>query len=319
MICPSCGKSVADDALMCPWCHAPIEMTRKMSLKGAQWCPSCGVLVAPGTRECPKCGTVLPDPSAGGRRQRDLDLPEIGNTGIMDVVHDIESAIPSESSDELGARRADRPPRARALVLALILAVLVVGGAVLLITHPWDPQATRISATTPADTSMQGFPGFITSLTGQDSSSGGQASRVSASEALEDAHESLGELYSRYEESEELLRSEGVGGDMDAEGLSDGLDGARAVSLEVSNLIAGLGDYDDGSNSEQVAGLETLGNWLRNCCDALTDAWSAAASSDDVEADSDAILSELDAARDYAARFEDAYDEWGTGEARAQE
>lgn len=320
MICPSCGRSVADDAFMCPWCHAPLDMTRKMSLNGARWCPSCGALVAPGATECPKCGTVLPgEAPEGARRQRDLDLPEIGNTGVMDAVHDIESAIPSEEGDELGARRADRPPRTRALVLALILAVLVVGGAVLLITHPWDPQATSISATTPADTSMQGFPGFIESLTGQDASTSDQSARVSAAEALDDAHETLGKLSARVDESEELLRSEGVSGEMGADELSVALDEARAISLEVSNLISSLGDYDDGSNSTQVAELETLGSWLRNRCDALTDAWSAAVASDDVETDSAAILSGLDAARDYATRFEGAYDEWGADASASQE
>ena len=198
MICPSCGRHVPDDALVCPGCHAPLDVTRKLSLSDARWCPACGALAAPGAEVCPKCGTPLAEEKGPERRQRDIDLPEIGNTGMMDalgetgVMAGVESAIPPEDGVELGGQRADRMPRQRSVLLAVLLAVLVVGGAALLITHPWNPEATRISATTPADTSMQGFPGFLDSLSGQDTSVGSGEKPLSAVDALAQCHDELG-------------------------------------------------------------------------------------------------------------------------------
>ena len=321
MICPSCGANVPGDSLTCPVCRSPLDVTRKISLVDARWCPHCGALASPGAAECPKCGMPLEDEKrpVPERRTRDLDLPDIGHTGIMPALDDpdndlppitqIESAIPSEGEEALGSGRADRMPRMRALSLAGVLAVLVVGGAALLITHPWDPSATRISATTPADTSMQGFPGFVESLVGQDGGGSGEG-YTTASEALEDAYESLGDLSSRIDQNEDLLRSTGVSSDSTREQREEGLETAKSISLEVSNLITEVTSLDDGSNSEVVDRLATLGNWLRNRCDALTSAWGLSVSSEDPAADSDDILAEVGASQDYRRRFGQSYSQW---------
>ncbi len=316
MICPSCGRRVPDEAITCPSCHASLDVTRKLSLTGATWCPACGALVAPGVSECPKCGTTVRE-HRPERRRREIDLPDIGNTGMMDALGApgetgamtrIESAIPPEDDAALGTRRVDRLPRTRAIVLAALLAVVVVGGAALLITHPWNPEATRISATTPADTSMQGFPGFLESLTGQDSAGGGEV--TSAAELLSQEHERLGELAESVGESEELLKSDGVSAESTDEQRAEWLDEAEEVSIEVSNLISEVSSLDDGTNTEAVDSLVTLGSWLRNRCDILTSAWELAAASDDIESDAAAIVSELSSSRDYARRFEQQYDLW---------
>lgn len=314
MICPSCGRRVPDDALACPGCGASLDTTRKMSLSGATWCPACGALAAPGATECPKCGTSLAAEKDGARRQRDLDLPEIGNTGMMDALgdvgalHGVESAIPPEDGDV--ARRFDRLPRPRALALAGLLAVVVVGGAALVITHPWDPTATRTATTTPADTSMQGFPGFIESLTGQDVETGDPGAATSVADGLTKIYEELGTLSERVDQSEELLRGEGVSGEMSEDEVASALDGARQIALDVSNAISELETLDDGSYPDALSELSTLGNWLRNRCDALTAAWEEVSSSDDVAADAAAILSEVNAARDYKRRFAQSYAQW---------
>ena len=323
MICPSCGRRVPDDALVCPGCGASLDTTRKMSLSGATWCPACGALAAPGATECPKCGTSLVAEKDGGRRQRDLDLPEIGNTGMMDALgdvgalHGVESAIPPE--DDAAARRSDRLPRPRALVLAGLLAVLVVGGAALVITHPWDPTATRTATTTPADTSMQGFPGFIESLTGQDVETGDPSATTSVADALTEVHEELGTLSERVDQSEELLRGEGVSGEMPEDEVASALDAARQIALDVSNALSNLETLDDGSYPDALSELSTLGSWLRNRCDALTAAWEEAASSDDVSADAASILSEVNAARDYKRRFAQAYAQWELDEVQTED
>ena len=129
MKCPHCGAGVPDGALSCPACRTALDVTQKISLGDATWCPSCGALVAPGAQTCPKCGSSLV-PEDPVRPTRDLDLPEIGNTGMMDaldsgetgVMTRIESAIPPEGDESSRSALRDRIPRPRSFALAALLA-----------------------------------------------------------------------------------------------------------------------------------------------------------------------------------------------------
>lgn len=331
MKCPCCGSRVPEGAIRCPRCRAALDVTQKISLEGASWCPSCGALVAPGATSCPKCGADLADREPPQHPVRDIGLPEIGDTGVLDaedgsddtgVIARIESAIPPEDGSSSSARR-DRIPRPRAFVLAALLAILVVGGSVLLITHPWDPTSSQ-RATEPADTSMSGYPGFLEFLTGQDrgsatsSTSDGDSESedeeeeepLTPLEAIEQAFDELSELAEEVDASEALLRTDGISGDDDAR--SAGLSEAGLVSIEVSNLIASAQDLDDddGAYTDAIANLVTLGNWLRNRCDALTEAWQLSVDSSDPAADEASILAPVEAASVYATLFEQNVDEW---------
>ena len=197
--------------------------------------------------------------------------------------------------------------------LAALLAVVVVGGAAVLITHPWDPTATQTKATTPADTSMSGFPGILESLTGQDvrgGSDGEGAEQLDAFSVLESSYESLSALSERVDASEESLRDVGVSGDDDAR--SKGLSDAQAISLEVSNLISQVGMLDDGGGaySDDISNVITLGNWLRNRCDALTEAWQRSVDAEDPAASASSILAPVEGSSDYARLFSENYDAW---------
>lgn len=317
LTCPSCGRRVEDGALVCPHCHAPIEATQRISLSEALWCPGCGALLPPGTTTCPKCGTQVA-PERPRRRARKLDLPEIGDdedgTGRTGVMTRIESAIPP--TDDEGGRAAarDRIPRPRVFALAALLAVVVVGGATLLITHPWDPTATRTRASEPADTTYSGFPGTVDTLTGQDADGTDAAADKSDDatplEQVSAAHEQLGSLAEKVNESEDSLRAlvSGVV-EMDAaEGLAD----AQQTSIDVSNLISSASTLPDdgGALAEDLEHLVTLANWLRNRCDALTEAWGEAAAASDATSVADSVTATLDAASDYRALFERNFDAW---------
>lgn len=317
MKCPNCGSEVVDGALACPFCQFELGLTQKISLSSATWCPVCGALVPEGEHVCPKCHSALePEPV---RVTRDLELPEIGDeedeegSGETGVITRIESAIPTPGQGSSPGALRDRMPRTRAMMLAAAFAVLVVGGSILLITHPWDPNATQTKATTPADTSMSGYPGSIDSLKGQDkettTGTEGQGGGAILS-SLTSAYEQLGSLSARVDESEATLRSDGVSGDADARAA--GSEDATALSLEVSNLISTIQSTSDadGFYSDAKNNLLTLGNWLRNRCDALTESWGLSASSDDPAADEDAILLPMDAAAGYARLFEENYDSW---------
>lgn len=322
MICPSCGARVSDGTLVCPRCHEPIGVTQKISLGDASWCPDCGALVPPGADACPKCGCDVSEPPAAEpvRRVRDLDLPSIGDTGVIptddqdltNVMTRFESAIPDADDASTPSARSDRMPRTRTFALAAVLAVVVVGGAALLITHPWDPDATSISATTPADTSMAGFPGLLETLTGQDSSSDSEtlSAAEQIAEDMAEYYEELGEISGLLDESEEDLGTTGVSGD--AEARAAGLEDVEAIAIELSNLISTMGEsYDDTSSwADEMSNLVTLGNWLRNRCEALADAWELSAESDDPAADSEEILAEAAAGNAYATLFEQYYEAW---------
>ena len=319
--CPRCGASVDESALSCPRCHAALDVTQRMSLSDAVWCPSCGALVAPGSRTCPKCGASLASPSPS-RARRDLDLPEIGATGELfglgaedsertGVMTRIESAIPPADGASSPAAPEDRMPKTRSLLLAALLAVLVVGGAALLITHPWDPSATQTRATTPADTSLSGFPGEVKELTGQDSSQGGDAQDGEGSatpeEELASAYATLGDLSGRVDESEQALRA--ACEDVSGADFAAGLEEAQAVSIEVSNLISQV-ELVSGADEGDVENLLTLGNWLRNRCDALTAAWELGSSASDASSEVSSMLSGVDTSAEYGRLFDQSYDGW---------
>lgn len=324
MICPACGARVSDGAVTCPRCHELLGVTQKLTVSDATWCPACGALVPPGAETCPKCGSAVPGreperPSTRRSRELDEDLPSIGNTGVMPAAEDsestnvmtrIESAIPQADDASTPSARSDRMPRTRSFALAALLAVVVVGGGTLLITHPWDPDATSISAKTPADTSMQGFPGILESLSGQDGTGERESASEQVSRALESAYEQLGELSARVDESEDALRSDGLSASADER--AEGLSGAQAIAIDISNLISDVsGTVDEtSSRAEDMENLETLGNWLRNRCDALVDAWEACAESADPAADSDEILGRLDAGSAFKELFAQSYDGW---------
>ena len=309
---------------MCPRCHEPIGVTQKISLGDASWCPGCGALVPQGAETCPKCGCDVraPQPEGPVRRTRELDLPSIGNTGVIpvedgddtNVMTRIESAIPDADDASTPSARSDRMPRTRSFVVAAVLAVVVVGGAALLITHPWDPDATSISATTPADTSMAGFPGFLESLTGQDSSGETTSVAEQIAEDMADYYETLGELSERLDASEEELETTGISGTADERAA--GLEEAEAIAIEVSNLISTMSEtYDDTSAwADEMSDLSTLANWLRNRADALVDAWELSAASDDPAAESDEILAEASSGDTFATLFEQYYESWDPSE-----
>lgn len=322
MICPSCGASVSEDALTCPRCHEPLGVTQKLSLGEATWCPGCGALVPPGAHTCPKCGRDVrpPEEDEPARRSRelDLDLPSIGDTGIVPVEDEeetnvmtrIESAIPGADDSSTPSARSDRMPRTRSFVVAAAMAVAVVGGATLLITHPWDPDATSISATEPADTSMQGFPGILESLSGQDDSGEQVSAAEQVAQNMREYYEELGELSARVDESEDELRSTGVTGDADERAA--GLEAAEGIAIEVSNLITDMsGTFDDTSSwADDMGNLTTLANWLRNRCDYLVEAWELSAESDDPAQDRADILAEAARGSTFADLFEENYGSW---------
>ncbi len=341
MICPNCHAHIADGLIECPVCSNQLGLTQKISLQKASWCPCCGALVAPGARVCSKCLSVVEVKGAEApveRSIRKLDLPTIEDPESTHHVGEpsvppidaglapeaaparddaaIESAIPPTGPNAASASmRHDRMPKLRVLVFAGFMAILVVGGMTFAITHPWDPDASSTRATTPIDTSTAGSPGNVTALTGQDGVKA-QSAEDSLFNTIESDYNRLGELANQVNNNEAALLSTGVSGD--AAARAQGKSDASAISIEVSNLISSMSGLDDGAGSytETLSNLTTLGNWLRNRCDALTSAWQLSVDSADPAADASSITYPVKSTygggtkSSYQTLFEENYEAW---------
>lgn len=313
MICPSCGSNIPDGSEVCPACHADLAVTRVMPRLTGTFCPTCGALVPAGSACCPKCGM----PVGTDARTPSREVREPSDPGRTNTLPRIESAIPSEPSASGDAYPDDRLPRTKVIVTATLASLLVVGGAALAITHPWDPSATDMRATTPADTSQAGFPGTVSALRGQDSQTVSQTV-VSGDDAtlaaLEQAWASLGDLSGRTDENERSFKDKAVSGSSSER--SAGKAQAQQIAIEVSNLLDQIGEIDvtSGTYTDQRQNLVTLGNWLRNRLDALVAGWTRSAASDDPATEADRIEQPVESQRQangktsYANLFADSYD-----------
>ena len=346
MICPTCGTSVPDDAVRCPACHADLGRATSVAPPQGTWCSSCGSLVPDGEDVCPHCGMPVVRP----RHARASDVPRLGTVGgegeggdtdetptddtdALPLDEDagderferedtafvprIESALPAEPvSGNDGLRRAPAL-RVRTLVVALAAALLFVGGGMLFLTHPWDPNASDSRAKSEADTSMAGFPGIVTELKGQDggSAEGGEVESGDAAtyRKLSAVYGQLKDLESRADASERSYRELAASSDADARAKAKG--DADQLALDVSNLIAGLSDIDvtSGTYADDLEHMTTLANWLRNRTDALSGAWKRAMEVSNPSAHAqeiDAYLPDSSRSGSYRELFDEHYDEW---------
>ena len=312
MNCPHCGTLVPEGSLYCPNCRFEIGATQRIPKPSGTWCPSCGALVPSGADVCDKCGRPLHEQKAP-RAVRRISLPEIEREERPKTKARIESALPPEEGLVPATKSPDRLPRPRMLLFAALMALIVVGGAVVLITHPWDPRATDYRATEDADLSMVGFPGTRETLSGQDSSrSDATAGTTSTFDTLSALYDRLGELSARADACEETFFELAVSGTEEERAAAS--DEVLALSLELSNTISEIGQVSgsNGAYAEDVSNLVTLGNWLRNRVDALSSAWSVSLSYADPSQAQDAVEAPVTSS-DYgtwASLFEENYDAW---------
>lgn len=327
MICPVCKTEVPDDASVCPACRTDLSVTRVMPRLQGSWCPSCGALIPDGSDACPKCGTPLKvksNVSEVAKRVPSLEdtqahapvSPESTN-----VMPRIESAIPAEPdpADEVYGR--EYLPRTRKFLFAAVASLVIVGGGILLITHPWNPTLTATRATTPADVSTAGFPGEVTHLKGQDSVTDTVTTVASADEQtyseLIDAYTELGQISKQADELESELDEVGISGS--AEERAQGNEDAQTLSISISNLMTSISKIEvstTGTYTEDRSNLVTLGNWLRNRIEAIASAWERSAASDDPSSNEDYILAPMlgnrssDGSEAYVNLFSSNYADW---------
>ncbi len=305
MRCPNCGAEVPAGAVACPSCHYDLGLTQRIPVTKVAWCPTCGALVPPDAHSCPKCGAPVGATarSKSGQAVRDLGIPTIegpvatdgedvdeGGADATRAMPRIESAIPSEPGPESATVRHDRMPRTRVLMVAAGAALVLAGGMALWITHPWNPNLYITHAQTDADTSMAGYPGYISALSGQDGStatssdsssdssdsssdSGSDTGTKSVYQSISDDYDKLGTYADQLDQSVADLTTTGVSG-TESERES-GKATADQTAIELSNLIDDIASLDDsdGTYADDISNMTTLGNWLRNRSDAICEAW----------------------------------------------
>ncbi len=311
--CPHCGSIVADDAVVCPACHAELDLTASLPRLTGSYCPSCGALVPEGSTNCPKCGMWVesrPAPKRGRRVQATVG----DDPAAPDATNELprfESAVPSEK-DLRDPYLREHPVRLRAVFVAAAACVAVVGGAVLLIAHPWDPDAFSIRATAPADTSQAGFPGTVDTLQGQDSKGSGSDTVKSGDETtyegLSNAYTALGDLSGRLDDSVSELEEKGFSGT--AQERQEGQRRAATLGVEISNCISDIQGVDttSGTYEDEREELLKMGNWLRNRSDIVSSAWSEAASAPDPSSAREEVLSSVRGeASSFGSLFKQAY------------
>lgn len=310
MICPYCGTHIADGLTICPACHA--DLTKAVpdasAIQTERYCKSCGALIPEGATVCPNCGmpveeeAIQPAEKAAVQLQQQQEKPHLA------------SAIPAASDPYSATTANERMPRRRVFLVSFIAALIVVGGAVLLITQPWNPDPYSLKATEAADTSMAGFPGERSKLASQDSDIN-DATKNGDQQIFEEVNNyyaDLGDLKDKLYSSEQSLRDALDSRNPD---YTQGYQTAQQDANDLSNLINKIQDIDTstGTYNDDINNITTLGNWLRNWSDELMNAWAKANGGD---TDKDDVLFGLDSAKrddgknSYQALFEQNYDSW---------
>ena len=126
-------------------------------------------------------------------------------------------------------------------VVALVSAVLFVGGTTLYITRPWDPNAYAIHSFVDADTSMEGYPGVLTHLSGQDSVEAAeqQAYVDGAAGSLDTFEQQMGERAGEADSILSQLEAYLAGSDVDLSSLATSTHALKdAFASEVAAMEA---------------------------------------------------------------------------------
>lgn len=297
MRCPSCGSEVADDAASCPACGAELDATRVLRLPPTRWCPLCGALVRADDEVCPSCGAPLParrraaapagemsggTGAAGAGRARHGAGPSHASAAPADSVAPAEVA-PRFDGAAGAAGEGGEPFRPRPLVVALACALVVTGGTVLAIAHPWDPgtRARHVQTMTPSTSDVR----QVRTLSGQDET-GSSAARLgrrgarSTYEWASDAYALVGELGRRVGDNHDALVRAAQTADA-ATGLDDGSDEARRLVRELDQLEDDLAGEDvDDAYASDVGHLRALVGWLSTCARGLSGGWDALSASE---------------------------------------
>lgn len=291
------------------------------------YCPSCGTLVPEGVENCSVCGMRVrtkaakqPKPEkiaaagaiAGATEKTDEgSSSKKGSTTKKAAASKLESAIPAENEIK-DPYHHENPMRLKSVMVASFAALVLVGSAILFITHPWDPHAFDTKATTPADPAQEYVPDQVDALKGQDSGNVVAEEVVSGDEAtykkFTNTYLKFGDFSKSLESSTSDLEKFGFTGD--AKAVTEGKNNANQLDINISNLISEIQstDVSSGKYYSQQQDLIKMGNYLRNEADILLTAWKKATQSSNPAAEKNSILQPVKTSgANYANLFSEAY------------
>lgn len=330
MICPSCKSEIPDDASICPACRTNLSMTRVMPRLQGSWCPACGALVPQDSEKCPKCGTPVHIETKAKKLseriasidEQDSDDEDSQQTSVMPRIDSAIPSAPDPQEEALYGR--EHLPRVQMFLFAAFASLFIVGGGIILITHPWDPSLTDTRATTAADVSTAGYPGEVDRLSGQDkrlSATDAATSTVSADEQtyndLIDCYTELGQISKQADELEDELDEYGISGS--SEEREQGYGDAHTLSVTISNLITSISNIEvstTGTYTQDRDNMVTLANWLRNRIEAIETSWERSSAASNPQDSSDYILAPMQGNREddgseaYINLFNSNYANW---------
>ncbi len=275
------------------------------------YCSSCGSLVPPGQENCPVCGMRVKSKKVAGKRRIDPPKVDPSDPEKTGKFAKLESIIPAEQ-DIRDPYRRENPIRLRNIFVASTAAILIVGTFLLLLIHPWDPNAFASKAQAPYDTSNEANPGKRDSLKGQDGSDEGTGDVESGDEAtykkLLAAYEDFRKQADALDANVDDLETYGFNGDSKA--VDAGKETASQIAIAISNDISEVSSTDttSGKYYQQQQDLITMGNYLRNRADIVSEAWQKVARSSSPARDKASILQPVKGeAANYANLFNQAY------------
>lgn len=223
--------------------------------------------------------------------EADLDLDEpINEAEVTHAIPRIESALPSSSDNGYAF---ERLPHLHAVIIAALAAIVLIGGFIMVLWHPWNPDAFRPRNQVEMDTTKAGFPGVKHKLKGQDTQPAAPTNPATADETtkkkLQECYKKLGTLAKKIDDHGNSFDS--VAYSSDTQSIRKQADAANALAYEASNLINEIKTLDTttGTYVQQINNLSTLGSYLRNRVDAYVKAWKLVRKSTNAQAQKDEI------------------------------
>lgn len=116
------------------------------------YCSSCGAQVEENKTNCPYCGMRI------DHTHKEIMTRDGSDAQLHSALTSVDMNKPKTESI-----------RMRVVIISIIACLLACSAFILVLWHPWNPDAYATRATEPFDTSHEGYPGQIENLSGQDS------------------------------------------------------------------------------------------------------------------------------------------------------
>ncbi len=270
---------MVDEAEVCPACHHRLKSTHAEEDYEARWCASCGSPIPGGLNACPECGMPIKGAFDEGRGER-FSVGKVVEAKKPEAQGFKSAVPPAPRNGGEAVLTEERPRNTRLALLAVLTALVVVGGTTLFIVHPWNHSVYATHALMDADTSMDGFPGELPYLHSQDRVEEGeyQTQLNIAIQQVNDVYKRLGELAAMLNESHQSLRACIDRGYVMADDSvrTTEMAGMQKELEDDATMLSGIDFPKETEFMKKRNDLLVLVGYMRGAANVLADAWSMA-------------------------------------------